>query len=460
MEKPNRNWASKREKKAQRLEKISNLLNGKYVETEKIVEVMEKLIAPGDKVVLEGDNQKQASFLSESLEKVDAEKVNDLHLIMSSISRPEHLNIFEKGIASKIDFSYAGAQSLRVAQMIEDGTMKLGDIHTYLELYGRLFIDLIPNVVLVAAAFKDGIVIVQVNEVVDSLPRVDIPGDWVDVVVKADKPYQLEALFTRDPQNITELQILMAMMAIKGIYAEHGVQSLNHGIGFNTAAIELLLPTYGESLGLKGKIAKNWVLNPHPTMIPAIESGWVESIHSFGGEVGMEKYIAARPDVFFVGKDGTMRSNRTLSQAAGQYAIDMFIGSTLQLDYEGNSSTVTKGRLSGFGGAPNMGHNPGGRRHSTPAWQSLRDNDDPLGKGQKLVVQMVETYGSNKKPVFVEELDALAVQKQAGLANAPVMIYSEDTTHIVTELLICTKQKQKKNDKQQLQPSAVSHLLG
>ncbi|MFU1814763.1 malonate decarboxylase subunit alpha, partial [Enterococcus faecium] len=82
---------------------------------------------------LEGDNQKQASFLSESLEKVDAEKVNDLHLIMSSISRPEHLNIFEKGIASKIDFSYAGAQSLRVAQMIEDGTMKLGDIHTYLE---------------------------------------------------------------------------------------------------------------------------------------------------------------------------------------------------------------------------------------------------------------------------------------------------------------------------------------
>ncbi len=65
---------------------------------------MEKLIAPGDKVVLEGDNQNKASFLSESLEKVDAEKVNDLHLIMSSISRPEHLNIFEKGIASKIDF--------------------------------------------------------------------------------------------------------------------------------------------------------------------------------------------------------------------------------------------------------------------------------------------------------------------------------------------------------------------
>lgn len=458
MEKPQRNWDTKRVQKAQRLAKISQLMTGKYVETDQIITVLEALIAPGDKVVLEGDNQKQASFLSQSLEQVNPEKVNNLHMIMSSISRPEHLNIFERQIASKIDFSYAGAQSVRVAQMIEDGKMKLGDIHTYLELYGRLFIDLIPNVVLVAAdkadkagnlytgfnteetptiveaaAFKDGIVIVQVNEVVDELPRIDIPAGWVDVVVPADKPYELEALFTRDPQNITELQILMAMMAIKGIYAEHGVQSLNHGIGFNTAVIELLLPTYGESLGLKGKIAKNWALNPHPTIIPAIESGWVESIHSFGGEVGMEKYIAARPDIFFVGQDGTMRSNRVLGQVAGQYAVDMFIGSTLQLDYDGNSSTVTKGRLSGFGGAPNMGHNPGGRRHSTPAWQSLRDEENPLGKGQKLVVQMVETYGSNKKPVFVETLDALAVQEQASLANAPVMIYSEDTTHIVTE---------------------------
>jgi hypothetical protein len=44
------------------------------------------------------------------------------------------------------------------------------------------------------------------------------------------------------------------MMAIKGIYAEYGVQRLNHGIGFDTASIELLLPTYGEELGLKGKI--------------------------------------------------------------------------------------------------------------------------------------------------------------------------------------------------------------
>lgn len=452
------NWASRRTAKQAKLTAMQSWLNGKFGQTKDAKTILEGLIQSGDRVVLEGDNQKQASFLSQTLAQVDPEKVNHLHMIMSSISRPEHLDIFEDGIASKLDFSFAGPQSTRVSQMIADGSLVIGDIHTYLELYARLYVDLIPNVVLVAAdqvdkdgnlytgnnteempviveaaAFHDGIVIVQANQVVDRVPRVDIPGDWVDVVIPADQPYQLEPLFTRDPQNITELQILMAMMAIKGIYGKHHVQSVNHGVGFNTAAIELLLPTYGEQLGLKGKIVPNWEVNPTPTLIPAIESGWIQSIHSFGGEVGMGDYISARPDIFFVGPDGTMRSNRAFGQMAGQYALDMFVGSTLQIDQYGNSSTVTHGRLSGFGGAPNMGSNPSGRRHSTPAWQSLRPDNDPLGKGQKLVVQMVETYGANKRPVFVDSLDAVAVQKEAKLKNVPIMIYSEDTTHIVTE---------------------------
>ena len=45
----------------------------------------------------------------------------------------------------------------------------------------------------------------------------------------------------------------MAMMAIKGIYAEYGVQRLNHGIGFDTAAIELLLPTYARVARAEGQ---------------------------------------------------------------------------------------------------------------------------------------------------------------------------------------------------------------
>jgi malonate decarboxylase alpha subunit len=453
-----KSWATRREEKRRRIERVQPWMQGPILPPAKIIDALELLIKSGDRVVLEGDNQKQADFLSRSLVKVDPKKLQDLHLIISSISRPEHLTLFELGIAKKVDFSFAGPQSLRLAQLLEDGKIEVGAIHTYVELYARLLIDLIPDVVLVcaeqadeqgnlytgpntedtpviveAAAFHDGIVIAQVNQVADSLPRVDIPGSWVDVVVQADRPFALEPLFTRDPRKIDDLQILMAMMVIRGIYERHSVQSLNHGIGFDTAAIELLLPTYGESLRLKGKICQHWALNPHPTLIPAIESGWVKSVHCFGSEVGMDDYISARPDIFFTGRDGRLRSNRVLCQLAGQYAIDAFIGSTLQMDADANSSTVTKGRLAGFGGAPNMGHDPHGRRHSSPAWLDLISAPGAIVRGRKLVVQVVETFHSGGSPAFVETLDAVAVGQKAGMPIAPVMIYGDDVSHVVTE---------------------------
>jgi malonate decarboxylase alpha subunit len=168
-------------------------------------------------------------------------------------------------------------------------------------------------------------------------------------------------------------------------------------------------------------------------MIPAIESGWVKSIHCFGSEVGMDQYVAARPDVFFIGRDGSLRSNRVLCQLAGQYAVDAFVGSTLQMDGDANSSTVTSGRLSGFGGAPNMGHDPHGRRHSTAAWLDLITEKKPIVRGRKLVVQTVGTFQKGGVPAFVETLDAVEVGKQAGMPIAPVMIYGDDVSHVVTE---------------------------
>lgn len=457
-------WSRRRTEKQRRVAKASAYAEGAVIRTDRIVEALEALIAPGDRVVLEGNNQKQADFLSRSLVKADPGKLHDLHMIMPSVGRAEHLDLFERGIAHKLDFSFAGTQSLRISQLLEDGLLEVGAIHTYIELYSRLLVDLIPNVVLSAGfkadrhgniytgastedtpalieagAFSDGIVIVQVNELVDDtsdLPRVDIPASWVDFVVVADKPFYIEPLFTRDPRHIKPVHVLMAMMAIRGIYEKHNVQSLNHGIGFNTAAIELILPTYGERLGLKGKICRNWTLNPHPTLIPAIESGWVKSVHCFGTELGMENYIAARPDVFFTGRDGSMRSNRMMCQLAGQYAVDLFIGATLQVDGDGHSSTVTRGRLAGFGGAPNMGHDPHGRRHSTPAWLDMRVEEGPtamLERGRKLVVQMVETFQEGGKPTFVDTLDAVDVAKKSGMPLAPVMIYGDDVTHLLTE---------------------------
>jgi malonate decarboxylase alpha subunit len=454
-------WATRRAEKHRRLARVASIADGVVLPTDRIVDVLQNLIAPGDRVVVEGNNQKQADFLSRSLAKVDPAIVHGLHLIIPAVSRAEHLDLFERGIARKLDFAFAGAQSLRISQFLQDGILEIGAIHTYIELYARLYVDLTPNVVLVAgfkadrqgnlytgpstedtpalveaAAFRDGIVIAQVNEIVDDpkdLPRVDIPGSWIDFVVQSDKPFFIEPLFTRDPRLITPIQVLMAMMAIRGIYERHQVQSLNHGIGFNTAAIELILPTYGEKLGLKGKICRHWTLNPHPTLIPAIETGWVDSVHCFGGELGMEAYVAQRPDVFFTGRDGSMRSNRMISQLAGQYAVDMFIGSTLQMDGAGNSSTVTHGRLTGFGGAPNMGHDPHGRRHATHAWLDLLQTDSPLERGRKLVVQMVETFQAGGQPTIVESIDAVEVGRESGMPLAPVMIYGDDVTHVLTE---------------------------
>lgn len=454
-----RTWTTLRDEKARRLAAVAPWLEDGILPSERIVDALQTLIRPGDRVALEGDNQKQADFLSRSLARVDPDIVHGIHLLISSISRPEHLTLFERGIAHKVDFSFAGPQSLRVAQLLEDGLLEIGSIYTYVELYARMFVDLTPQVALLcaekadrhgnlytgantedtptiaeAAAFRHGIVIVQVNEIVDTLPRVDIPASWVDVVVQADRPFAVEPLFTRDPRHIGDLQVLTAMMVIRGIYAPYGVTSLNHGIGFDTAAIELILPTYGAELGLKGKICRNWTLNPHPTLIPAIESGWVESVHCFGSEVGMEDYVAARPDVFFTGRDGSLRSNRVLCQLAGQYGVDLFIGSTLQLDADANSSTVTRGRLAGFGGAPNMGHDPHGRRHASEAWlKLLKAGDGPIARGRKLVVQLAETYKKGGEPTFVDELDAIAVGAKSAMPIAPVMIYGDDVSHVVTE---------------------------
>ncbi|RUS68122.1 Acetyl-S-ACP:malonate ACP transferase [Saezia sanguinis] len=437
----------------------------KVVDAKDVIKLLEAVIKPGDKVNLEGNNQKQADFLAECLSKVDKTKVHDLHMVQSALSLPIFLEIFEKGIAKKLDFAYSGPLGGPIAEFINKGKLQLGAIHTYLELFARYFVDLIPQVTLVCAyegdssgnlytgfntedtpiqieatKFSQGIVIAQVNKLVDKVKRVDIPGDWVDMVIESPRPFYLEPLFTRDPALITDQQVLMAMIALKGIYAKYGVQTINHGIGFYTSAIELLLPTYGEELGLKGKCCSHFALNPHPTLIPAIESGWVKTIHSFGGELGMEQYCNARPDVYFVGPDGTMRSNRAYCQTAGHYALDMFIGGTLQIDKYGNSSTATAKRVAGFGGAPNMGCDAKGRRHPTDAWLkcgeefvSQADYIGPMKRGKRLVVQMAETFLEKMAPAYVDQLDAYKLAENANLDLPPVMAYGDDITHIISE---------------------------
>lgn len=472
-----RSWTTLADNRLRRLRRAAAICGGKIVPAEAVTALLEALLESGDRVCLEGNNQKQADFLASCLAKVDPGRVHDLHMVQSVIALPEHLELFERGIARQVDFSYSGPVGARMAQLVSAGKIQIGAIHTYLELFGRYFIDLTPRVALIVAhsadrqgnlytgpntedtptiveatAFKNGIVIAQVNQIVDKLPRVDIPADWVDYVTEAPRPHFIEPLFTRDPAQIGEIKILMAMMVIKGIYAEYGINRLNHGVGFDTAAIELLLPTYAESLGLKGKICQHWMLNPHPTLIPAIETGFAQTVYSPGSELGMEAYVSARPDVFFTGSDGSQRTNRAFSHAAGHYACDLFIGSTLQVDTAGNSSTVTLGRIAGFGGAPNLGADARGRRHCQPAWlkagREAHCQPGAMPRGRKLVVQMVETFREKMQPTFVERLDAWTFMENQGMELPPVMVYGDDVSHIVTEegianLLLCRTEEER-----------------
>jgi malonate decarboxylase alpha subunit len=472
---------------AERVEAGRRAAGGRLVAKEKAPDLLGAVLRPGARLILEGNNQKQARFLARALLAAGpVHRLHGLHLLMSAVSLEEHLALFEQGIADRLDFAFSGLQAKGMARLIRERKIQVGAIHTYLELYSRYLTDLRPDAALLAGETADaqgnvylgsngeetaflceavrgagGVTMVQVESVVNGpLPREDLPADRVDFVIVCGERPHLVPLFTRDPARITPRQVLMAMMVIKGIYAPYEVRSLNHGIGYATAAIELLLPTFGESLGLKGRVATHWVLNPHPTLIPAIEAGWVRSIYSFGSEVGMERYAAARPKIFFTSPGGGLLSNRLFAQVAGQYGVDCFVGATLQVDADGNSSTATRDRISGFGGAPNLGSDAPGRRHPSPAWvkagkeraeaQSRAGWPSIPFRGRKLVVQVTPTVSEKGGiPVFVPELDSLSLVREGGLEVPPIMLYGDDLTHIVTErgiayLLRCATREERR----------------
>lgn len=432
---------------------------GKFVPRDRTLDLLHAVIRKGDRVCLEGNNQKQADFLARALVRADPRRLSGLHMVQSSITLPEHVELFRRGIAERLDFAFSGPQARPLFEAVSSRQARIGAIHTYLELYGRYFLDLYPHVSLVAAdacdargnvftgfntedtpviceatRCKHGIVIVQAGRRLSRLPRIDIPSDQVDFIVVTGEDYFIEPLFTRDPAAITDAQVLMAMMALKGIYAEYGVRTLNHGLGYATAAIELILPTYGRELGLKGKYCTHWVLNPHPTLIPAIEKGFVKQVYSFGGEPGTEDYVAERSDIFACGPDGVPRSNRCNAHIAGLYAIDLFCGATLQVDRFGNSSTAIRGMIAGFGGAPNLGGTPPGRRHVSEPFQKAGETRNGIFLGRKLAVQITPTVSEKKKiPVFVDQLDAVELAREGLFPVPPVMIAGEQLTHLVTE---------------------------
>src|SRR5258708_9474933 len=217
--------------------------SGKVCPANLATQLLEAIIQPGDRVTIEGANQKQADFLASTLAKVVPPRVHDLHMVQSVLALPDHLAVFERGIANRLDFAYAGPQSRRLAELVASKALKIGAIHTYLELYARTLVDLTPQVALVvadkadrngnlytgpntedtptiteAAAFRGAIVVAQVNEIVDHPHQVDVPGDWVDFVIPSPTPYLIRPLFTHDAHKARNENVLMAMMAIAAVY--------------------------------------------------------------------------------------------------------------------------------------------------------------------------------------------------------------------------------------------------
>jgi len=126
-------------------------ISGKFVQKNKIVDLLEAVIKSGDRVCMEGNNQKQADFLAKSFVNVNPEIINNIHLVQSSLVLNEHIDLFRKGIANKVDFAFSGPQAKGIFEVITNRQAKVGAIHTYLELYGRYFLDLTPRVSLIVA---------------------------------------------------------------------------------------------------------------------------------------------------------------------------------------------------------------------------------------------------------------------------------------------------------------------
>ena len=124
-----KNWNAQRTSLTERLADGSRYASGKTVEAADLSNFLQAVIRPGDRVCLEGDNQKQADVLAAAaLADIDPAKVHDLHMIQSGVVLPEHLDVFDKGVARRLDYSYSGPQAARIARMLFGGKIELGAV--------------------------------------------------------------------------------------------------------------------------------------------------------------------------------------------------------------------------------------------------------------------------------------------------------------------------------------------
>jgi len=93
-----KNWNAQRTALSERLADGRRYASDKTIEVVDLPNFLEAVIRLGDRVCLEGDNQKQADVLAASLANVDPAKVRELHMVQSGVVLPEHLDVLDKGI--------------------------------------------------------------------------------------------------------------------------------------------------------------------------------------------------------------------------------------------------------------------------------------------------------------------------------------------------------------------------
>src|SRR5438445_1441821 len=121
-------WDKGRRARAARIAAGARFAQGKRVDARDATALLEAVIQPGDRVCLEGDNQKQADLLAAALVAADPAVLHDLHMVQSGVVLPEHLDVFERGIARRLDYAYSGPQSQRIARLLFGGRIELGAV--------------------------------------------------------------------------------------------------------------------------------------------------------------------------------------------------------------------------------------------------------------------------------------------------------------------------------------------
>jgi malonate decarboxylase alpha subunit len=96
-------WCTQKSVLAERLAAGQPYAEGKRVSPQNLRPLLASVLRPGDRVCLEGDNQKQADVLAAALAEVDPKTVHDLHMVQSGVVLPEHLDLFDRGIARRLD---------------------------------------------------------------------------------------------------------------------------------------------------------------------------------------------------------------------------------------------------------------------------------------------------------------------------------------------------------------------